>query len=478
MARILGLDLGSYSVKAVVLDSAKRGEPSGTVFEVPRAQEGDRRETLKDALVGLRGKGLGHVDQVVVALPGPSLATHALTLPFTDTKKVEAALPFEVEEQLPFDLGEAVYDYQVAGVHEGKSDLVVGVVRREELDSLLALLAELGFDPRVVLHPAMAYQTLWMVDPQAWSGADKAPVAIVDIGHERTCVAIGTPGGPLEAARTFVGGGKEIARGTQPMLRELRATLRSYTARTHRHVSRIHLCGGAAQAEGLAEQLTTELAIPTALMAHSSVGATFAQAYALALRGQLPSSRAPRFNLRRGEYAFKGHYDYLRVRVARLSIYAAALILLFIVFGVARNSMLSGREEAVDAQLCRVTQSVLGHCEKNYDRALNMLRGKESPAAAVPRMSAVNLLSELLQRIPSDINVTFDQIMVDPERVTVRGQTDSSKQIDRISQALKAFRCFHEVQVGKLEKTKDEHVTFNLDISVECPDQAGSGPLG
>mgnify|MGYP006154767185 CR=1 FL=1 len=43
--------------------------------------------------------------------------------------------------------------------------------------------------------------------PGLFVGTDAEAVAIVDIGHERTSVAIGRPRGAVEFARTFPGGG-------------------------------------------------------------------------------------------------------------------------------------------------------------------------------------------------------------------------------------------------------------------------------
>lgn len=526
MARILGLDLGSHRLKAVVLDSSRGAQPLEAYFSVARPKEGDPWDTLRAALTTLLEQHSIQRDQVVVSLPGPSAATHTFTLPFSDAKRLEAALPFEVEGQLPFELSEIVYDYQLTAQTPVKSELLVGIVRRDELATLLQILGELQLDPRIVTHPALAYQSLWLTAQQELGAEGDGPCAIVDLGHERTHVAIGLPQTGLVSARTFAGGGRELTkalaqelqvslpeanhwkeqqavlgggdgadserisgalvRGLQPILRELRATFQAHSARTHAPVARILLCGGTSRLPGITEQLTRDLGIPTELLplpeeleslAPDGEALAAAQAYALALRGKLTGARAPRFNFRRGAYAFRGHLDYLRVRALRLGLYAAALVSLFIIFGMARNSVLSHREAAVDAQLCKLTQSLLGRCEKNYDRALNLLKGKDSPSAAVPKVSAVNLLAELSQRIPPDIKVTFDQILVDPDRVSLRGTTDSSKQIDRITQALKAFRCFKDVQVGKLDKTKD-HVNFSLDVQVECPDQAPQANAG
>ncbi|WNG45722.1 general secretion pathway protein GspL [Archangium minus] len=530
MARILGLDLGSHSVKGLLLDATARSSTVKGWAEVRRAPEGDRQETLRAALRELLAHPeLQHADQVVVALPGPSLATHQLALPFTDPKRIEATIPFEVESQIPFDLGDAVFDYQVATqVKDKGSELLVGVVRREELTSLLGILNEAGVDPRVVTHPGITYQNLLMQQPGLFAGLDAEAVAIVDMGHERTTVAIGRPGVGVEFARTFSGGGLSLSRalasefqtplpeahhwkeqhgalaseaqaqgpdgeraaaafvrGLQPVLRELRPSFKAFTARTRRQVGAVLLCGGTARMPGIAEQLSKDLGVPVRVLAlpPESSGTVSAseqpltlQAYSLALRGQASGAKAPRFNLRRGEFAFKGDYDYVKDKVGLLASFAATLLLLLIASGVVRNSVLARREAQVDAVLCDVTQRILGSCEKNYDIALNRLKGVESPAAALPKLSAVNLLAEMTQRVPADVPVTFDRIDIDLERISVRGLTDSSKQIDTIASALKGHRCFKEVKEGKVEKTRDGNkVSFRLDIQVQCPEQPQGG---
>ncbi|WP_225410649.1 pilus assembly protein PilM [Stigmatella hybrida] len=526
MARILGLDLGSYAVKGVLFESNMRGYATKAYAEVRRA-EGDRTETLKAALQELMANPALQADQVIVALPGPALMTHTFSLPFGDPKRIEAALPFEVESQLPFDLSDVVFDYQVTGQKDNKaaSDVLVGVVRKEELSSLLGTLTELNVTPRIVTHPGITYQNLFLQLPAAFEGLDAAEaVAVVDIGHERTTVAIGRPGVGLEFARTFSGGGKDLSRalatefqtplpeahqwkevhgamasvaaangpdaeraagaflrGLQPILRELRPTFKSFTARSRRQVGAVVLCGGTARMPGLAEQIGRELHMPSRVLslpneAISAVPAEAqpqaAQAYSLALRGQASGAKAPRFNLRRGEFAFKGDYDYVKDKVGLLASFAATILLLLVASNVVRNSVLARREAQVDALLCATTQRILGTCETNYDRALNLLRGVESPAAALPQQSAVNLLAEVTQRIPAEVPVKLDRIQIDLERIILQGETDSSKEIDTLTTALKGHRCFKEVNPGKVEKTRDgSKVSFRLDIQVQCPNQ-------
>ncbi|MDQ3267012.1 MAG: pilus assembly protein PilM [Myxococcota bacterium] len=520
MARILGLDLGSHSVKGLLLDASGRGPAQLKSFHsVRRNTEGDRLQTLKDAVQQLLSVPELHAEQVIVSLPGATVTTHQVALPFTDPKRIDQTLSFEVEEQLPYDVSEAAFDYQVASAQTNKSELLIGVVKREELRALLEALSEAKIDPRVVTHPAFVYQSI-LAQPTLEEIPENEAVAIVDLGHERTAIAIGRPRGAVEWARTFPGGGRDLTRvlaaefGTapleaeswkeshgaladaisgpegergasaflralQPILRELRATFKAYGARTRKQVTRVYLCGGTAQLPGLATQLGHDLGVSCSVlpMPEGQTPAA-AQAYALALRGVQTPARAPRFNLRKGEFAFKGDFDYLRDRLGLLASYAATLLVLLVASMLVRSTMLGRRERALDTALCDVTQKVLGRCEKNYDRALSMLQGVESPAAVVPRLSAVSLLAEVTDRVPPELSVSFDQIQVDLERISIRGETATSRSVDELTAALRGYPCFQDVKQGRLERSRDgQKFSFRLDIDVQCPAEGAAARL-
>src|SRR5262249_56830700 len=112
MARILGLDLGSYSVKGLLAETSLRGTQIRGFAEV-RIQDKPLIDVLRTLLGQLFPPNAAHRDQLVLALPGQSLVTHLITMPFSDTKQIEAALPFEVECQLPFDLSHLLFTYQL-----------------------------------------------------------------------------------------------------------------------------------------------------------------------------------------------------------------------------------------------------------------------------------------------------------------------------------------------------------------------------
>ena len=524
MARVLGLDLGSYSLKGVLLEATGRGTSVLSYAETRRADEAP----LDEALAVFLAENAWAPDQVVVALPGPSAATHVFTLPFTDSKRIAATLPFEVEGELPFELSQVVFDHQVTRRRANATDLIVGLVRREELGELLKTLAARGLDPRVVTHPAIAYQNLFLAAPERFEVAPGAALAVIDLGHRRTSIAVGRPAEGLLFARTFPGGGRDLSRALAgefqvplaeaetwkerdgslvrgggpeheraraaliralaPIVRESRATLKAASGRETPPVARLLLAGGTARLPGLAEHLGAELGLPTDVLllpaaatpvVPPEVQPRLAEAYALSLRGAMSGGRSPRFNLRQGEFAFRGHMDYLRERLVRVAAFAGVLALLLCVFNITRAVLLGRREAAVDARLCALTQRVLGGCEKNYDRALNLFRGQQSPAAAVPSVSTTRLLAEVAQRVPPEVTVSFGQMVFDLDRVQLRGETDSTRSIDKLAAALKSYRCFREVKEGKVERARDSsRVLFTLDVQVDCGDAVASAGSG
>ncbi|GMU60673.1 MAG: hypothetical protein AMXMBFR34_24360 [Myxococcaceae bacterium] len=524
MARVLGLDLGSYTVKAVIAETSMRGVAVKQYVSAPVPAEGERLDRLKAGLAALSAKGPFLADQVVVAMPGTSLATHPITLPFSDPKKVELALSGEVESQLPYDLDDAAYDHQLTSSETGGASLLVGVMKKTELKPVLELLKEAKLDPRIVTHSGLVYQNAIANLPPSYLDPSAA-VAVVDLGHERVSVAIGRPGGAVEHARTFAGGGlaltkalaKEFQIGLEeaaswkethgavgdevvgpdaeraagafvralvPVLRELRPTFKAYTAHTRRPIGQVLLCGGTAKLKGIAGQLQQDLGLPVRLIELPAEArgplppdqVEAMQASALALRGAATGAKVPRFNLRRGEFAFKSDLDVMKDKAGQLIAFAAVLLVLLIASGVVRNTVLERREKQVDAVLCDVTQRILGKCEKDYARALNLLQGQESPAAGIPKRSATTLLAELTQRIPGDSPVKLEQIVIDLDRISVRCEANTSKNMEDLIAALKQYKCFKEIKEGRVEKSKDgAKVTFRLDIQVECPDDAAKG---
>lgn len=324
--KILGLDLGSRQVKAVVLEGTFRSFVVKRYLTAPVPQDEDLEavrpigERLGEALAALTSEenlGAFKADAVIAAVPESEVATHVLSLPFTEVRKIDQTLAFELEDQIPFDLRDVVFDYQVLGQRDGKTEVLVAVVRRAVLEDLLARLAGAGLDPRVMSLSALAYQNLFAhgviqslpPPPPPEPGLDdEAPTpagpvarteAVLDIGHAATTLLV-LEDGVARFARTFPIAGRALTdalasaenlhlseaedlkeaegtldtgsnfperarlagileKGLAPLVRGIRQTLLAYSARARNRVERVHLTGGTARLPGLPRYLASAL---------------------------------------------------------------------------------------------------------------------------------------------------------------------------------------------------------------------------
>lgn len=547
--RILGLDLGASAVKAVLLESTLRGfdvlratrlplpaaAPAPTAGEAPAAPEAAPFSRHAAGVKALLQDGSFAFDVAVIAFPGASLSSSVVTLPFTDPRRIEQTVGFEVEGQIPFDLADVAWDYQPLGVRDGKTDLLVAVARREELSALLGALAEVGVDPRAVVPAGPAYASLLSAGALAAAPEEDAPgsvEAIVDLGEERTSIGVFSAGA-CEAARTFAFGAAHLARALArelgvseadgaalvaseagspalppelsslaadpraaetlrralvPLVREVRATIRSWRARVgQRRIDRLRLAGETARLAGLPDLLAPEVDGPVAPIALQGTAAErigpaqapgLALALALALRGR-QGSRAPRLNLRRGEHAYTRDFEHVKGKVARLGVYAGLVLLLAVASAGVKAFGLARQEAALDRALCDAQQKIVGRCYPNFEEAQAVLRGRGTPGETLPRTSAVDLLGELAVKVPAGVPIRLDRIEITKDKLHVQGTTDAAENVDKIVEALKGSRCFPDARSGGARRRgTDGKFEFSVDASLGCLETGPASPGG
>ena len=521
---ILGLDLGSRRVKTVLLETTLRGftVTGSAEVPVPPAIDGapPAAERISAALRDLLAERRWPGDVAAVAsLPGVA-ASHLVTLPFADSRRIEQTIQYEVEAAIPFDLDQVAWDWQALDTQPGRSDLFIGVARRDDLGALIAALAATGVDPAVVVPGGPALAALWAAGAVADPAAAGEAELVADVGAERTHVCVVSEGRCL-FARTFGSGSGNLLRaaarsagrdpdevapdggmpdwlagpegaasvraGLVPIVRELRATLRAFEARpSHRPVVRIRLAGGAATWSGVAATVGDELAIPAEVLrlagpAADAIGPDdaprFALSLALALRGWL-GTRFQRLNLRRGDLASTRSTQNVRDRLQRIAVYASLVLLLAMVSAVVKVVALNRQEKLLDQAMCEVTQRVVGKCFDDFATAESVLRGRGTVGASIPRVSASGVLAELAARTPP-VQLRFDRIEISREKLHLQGTTDAAENVDKIVSALRGSRCFPDARSGGARKRGNEQkFEFTVDADVACegtPPPPGKG---
>lgn len=178
--RILGIDIGSSSIKALEMDSAFGRFDIHDYHEVELKGKDDPEVALSKLL----GTLTKIPDRIVVALPSGKVTLRNLQLPTRDKKAILSGVGFELEDELPFSLEEAVYDYTVLSQGRQGSLVHVAATLKRHAASVIERFENAKISPDVVTTEPWAYRTL--LSRVQGANAPDAPVLLINIGQERT----------------------------------------------------------------------------------------------------------------------------------------------------------------------------------------------------------------------------------------------------------------------------------------------------
>ncbi len=508
---VLGLDLGSYSLKAVELQQTLRGLEVVQLRSQPRSPGAeDLAESIRQ-LVRLHRPGTDHV---VAAIPGDAVSSRRLSFPFRDRRKLTQAVPFAVEGDLPFDLEQVVVDWEIVGGDRSQAEVVATIAPRAEVSRLLALLEAAGCPPRTVEAEGLVLGNLAAV-------FDLPGVRLLaDIGHRKTTFCLLVDGQAI-ASRTVRLGGLHLTEalakdlGVDPeeaegvkcdegILREGRAggqagavlerlgreilllqdSLEQVTTRSGAgRIDAVDLCGGTAQLAGLDHFLADRTGIPTARLGYPREGAgagfvaggspiLYAPAIALALRGT--AQARTRTNFRQDEFAMRLDLERLRRQFRSTGWLAAACVGLgALAFGL--DAWLTSRRagEIERAGVALYGQAFPG--KPAPENAIVALRNEVVAAneraafLGVYRgnLSALDLLAEISRLVPPDLDVVFEELSIDRQTVRMRVFAKSFEAADRLGAELGKFPPFAGARIGAIETdAKSGAKRFNVTISL------------
>ena len=249
---IIGLDIGTYSVKAVVLDPKKRyqvveygeerlvhaspgraaqaapepapqpgglaeaSEPTGE-WEAPVvAPEASVGEEPWVVAVGALLSRLPESDSLITALPWGKALTLSLDVPFADRAKVARILPSQIDGKLPMSRSEVVFDFIVQPVGAEAHEALVGFAQRSDMRHFLESLSIMGANPMIVGAPELMLR--YLAEAHIPEYVEGGSFALMDMGHEFTRVLI-CQAGRVVLARTMSVGGEAVTRQIMEVFR-------------------------------------------------------------------------------------------------------------------------------------------------------------------------------------------------------------------------------------------------------------------
>ncbi len=153
---VWGIDVGQCSLKALRLQPVEdRLEVIGFDLvehkQILSQAETDSVQLITKSIETFASRNELAGSRVVISVPGQQTLTRFTRMPPVDAKKIPDMVQYEASQQIPFDMDEVVWDYQV--FTEGDSaEVEVGIfaIRRELIRTYLSHFTDRGIEPIIV----------------------------------------------------------------------------------------------------------------------------------------------------------------------------------------------------------------------------------------------------------------------------------------------------------------------------------------
>lgn len=208
--QILGLDIGSHSIKAALFDVSFRSFALTDLFQSPPLRlhdvdPVDQPVIITEALIKLFEKNRLKNVECVTAMPGRFVSNRIIDLPKMKKRDLDMALLGQLEDFIPFELDDMVVDRQmVRQGSDGITSQLAVAVQKDMLQRHLDVMSRVKMDPSFVTVDAMALFNLNALVPDTVK-----TYAIIDMGHTDCNISI-VHNGKLEFIRTLYTAGKDI----------------------------------------------------------------------------------------------------------------------------------------------------------------------------------------------------------------------------------------------------------------------------
>lgn len=192
---IIGLDIGSRSIKAAEITETKRGL-SLTRFGIVDIAHGaieegtiNDPETVAESIKQLFKSYHIKENNVAVSIGGYSVIVKKISVQTMDEEKLQETIHFEAEQYIPFDISDVNLDFQILGESEsnpGQMNVFLVAAKKEMVNDYINLVNLAGLNPCIVDVEAFALQNTF----EANYDMQSENTALIDIGASKTSLNI------------------------------------------------------------------------------------------------------------------------------------------------------------------------------------------------------------------------------------------------------------------------------------------------
>lgn len=508
---VLGLDIGTSTIKAVLLKVTKEEVELANAGMVelhldPAIENKEKRARVIEGIKRLLKENEIKVKEVVIAVPGQSVIIRHLKLPSGARERLDQVIKFEAQNQIPFPLDRVGMDYQALPGKEGEEvKVILAAMKRELIDDHLALVEEAELRCEAINISSLAlYNALRFKRPSK----EAEVVALIDIGATTTDISIHRDGileftrsAPVagndltEAIQTKLGvsfseaeklkreEGDEVASALSPVLEnlfaEIRRSLNYYRSQPEgAEITRVILSGGSAGLKNLDKFLSQRLGVPveiadplsqvkydSTIFKLKEILPSFSVAVGLALRaiglGEVRISLLPQVVREKA---------LIQVRKRNLLV-AAGLGVAIIIFGgllfLQRLQQREARLVQVEAELEKIKEIVPKVEKLKREKVAVEKRMMVIEGLLLERARWLNVLLEMTRVFPSSVWIQSLSLPA-KESASISAQASSVEAVSDLMVSLKNSPYFEEINLGSVSTPKEgEAVSFPMNWKIK-----------
>ena len=205
MGKVIGIDIGNYSIKLIELED-KKGHLELVRFAVKRLADGDIKSTLKN-LLSLTKSPLRRAN---ISLSGTSVIVRYIEMPAMKKEELQSAIKFEAEKYIPFDIDNSIIDCAMldkAGT--GAQRILLVAAKKSVVNNLLELFKDIGIEINAIDVDSFAFlNSFQRLNLEA---AKENPYALLNMGDRFSNMNIITKGN-VYFTRDILWGGSDITK--------------------------------------------------------------------------------------------------------------------------------------------------------------------------------------------------------------------------------------------------------------------------
>jgi Tfp pilus assembly PilM family ATPase len=479
---VVGIDIGERTIKAVQVSKSFKGGYLVTASEIVPI---DENGNIQEALASLFQNEAFQDGRCALNLPSREVSFRQVRLPFTDRKKIDQTLTFELESKIPFSIEDIVADYLVTP-HEGHGNILAAIADKSRVIERIGIVE--AFHKKVEILDIDAFPVASCLLGRMGAGGSGL---LLDVG-EKDILGIFFSANRIIQARSFSkteNADRSEADWCIPLISQIRNTMAflKWTGESPSDFSEIFLTGGGALDGNLQRHLSeisgvtvtpldlaaeTHVKIDDRLRGHWQ-GLVMNQALALAVRSKSISNAGFNFRLRIRKDNVRNPWLLKNIKwmsAAALAILLLALTEQYLDYALtgARVSRLKGEIRALIKQNAPEIIQIVDPLQQLNAKIMESRKMSQSLRGILSGTSLLDILRDISTLVPQSTPFAIQGITYDNNNIVLRGDTRNFDAVDAIKKELSRSNYLSSVVISSSQTTKQgDKVEFEMHMAVK-----------